>query len=90
MNQSLKPKSEFQKTGFSRSLAELATNLDYREACEKSLLNYITSLPSTDDPVQAAANWHRVEGALEVIDTLLNLAEVPKPPDKKSDFNLKT
>lgn len=98
MNQSFKPKAEFQKTQFSKSLEGLVVDQGFRNACQQSLFHYLISLrssnntttPTINDTTEAAANWHRVEGAFEAIDTLLNLAEIPKPPDKRTDFNLKT
>ena len=90
MNQSLKPKASFQKTPFAKSLEALVLDEGFRNACQQSLCQVIEEIASTDDPVQAAANWHRIEGARKAIDTLLNLSEIPKPPEKRNDYNLKT
>lgn len=90
MNQSLKPKAAFRQTPFAKSMEALVLEPGFRDACQQSLLNYWISLPSTNDSIEAAANWHRLEGALEVIDTLLNIAEIPKAPEPKPNYNLKT
>lgn len=91
MNQSLKPKATFHSPGgFAKSLEALVVNPGFRDACQAALLSHLMSLPKTKDMVEAAANWHRMEGAMDAIDTLLNLAEVPKPPEQRSDYNLKS
>jgi hypothetical protein len=89
MNQSLLPKKAFQQTTFAKTLETLVTTDGFRQACGQSLLHYLDSLSTTDNETEAAANWHRIEGAKKVIDTLLNLAEAPPNLEPKADYNLK-
>lgn len=47
------------------------------------------TMPRAEDMAGAAANWHRMEGAIMFTRHLMNLTEMPKPRAIDSTANLK-
>lgn len=78
----LTPKRDFQEdtkaVGF---LADLTVSTAFREAAKASLLQMLESTTDSDDPVKAAAAFHRMIGARDYMRVLMGLADRPKPPD---------
>lgn len=80
----LTPKLRFQENvPATRAHRELVVNDAFRAAVEASLVQMVYSLPTVRDPADAAAQYNRIMGARDFIQTLLNIAEqTPKVPDK--------
>jgi hypothetical protein len=70
------------------SLLELTSRAQFLKACDFAMLQVIAETPSVNDPVEAAAAWHRLEGARSFLRHLLTLAEQHKPITQYSSGNL--
>jgi hypothetical protein len=83
----LQPRTRFQENkAYVSAHKELVVSDQFRAACEAALAQITVGLPETDDPAEAAANWHRVEGARAFLKTLLNVAEsAPLSPAKPTE-----
>jgi hypothetical protein len=85
----LTPKKDFQeKKQFAGAHRDLVLSTPFREALHAALVDYVTSFTSVSDPEIAAANCHRIEGAIDFINRLLNVAEMPKTPPTPQPTNL--
>lgn len=75
---------------FAKVIAEVTASNDFQTAAEAALLQLISELPATTDPVIAAACYHRVMGARQMLDQLLtvaNPAALPKREASSSTLN---
>lgn len=85
----LTPKKDFlEKKQFSNAHRELVLSTPFREALHAALIDQILTMPMTYDPVEAAADYHRIMGARHFIEHLLNIAEMPKTPPTPPSANL--
>ena len=83
----LTPKKDFQgKKVFADAHRELVVSTQFREALHAALIEYVMTIGKSDS--EPAANYHRVEGAREFIQVLLNIAEMPKTPTSPPPANL--
>lgn len=73
----LQPKTRFQALPAAKSHADLVVNESFRDALSFALLEMQYHEPPTSDPKVAEASFHRLCGAREFIQTLLNLCESP-------------
>jgi len=72
----LNPKASFLKGDHAKAFADISANPVFHHALEVALSEMQLSPPKNAD---AAANWHRLEGAKEFARLLLNLTEPPPP-----------
>ncbi len=85
----LTPRAKFQaNVTQSRAHQDLVVSEGFRTACESALLEQILGMPNVVDPIEAAAAYHRIQGATEFIRHLMSLAETPKPPLRPPSSNL--
>ena len=85
----LTPKKDFQvKKQFADAHRELVVSTQFREALNAALIDQVMDLRDTHDPVVAAAEYQRIMGAREFIQSLLNIAEMPKSPPAPLPTNL--
>jgi hypothetical protein len=87
----LTPKKDFlAKKPLADAHRELVVSAAFREAVHATLLDYVLLLSTNAD---AAANYYRIEGAREVLQHLLNIAEMPKslssPPPANLDHSIR-
>lgn len=67
----------------------LVENPILRDHLEVALAEYTRRQSAMDlGPDSGAARFLRIQGAHELLDVFLNLAESPTPPSARSDFNL--
>lgn len=71
----LSPKDRFLKSTDARAHLDLVANPVFHHALESALSEMQLSVAKSSDP---AANWHRLEGAKQFVEILLNLADPPK------------
>ena len=82
----LTPKKDFQgKKAFADAHRDLVVSTPFREALHAALLDYVLVLNAGSEP---AANYHRIEGARDFIQHLLNVAEMPKSAPTPLPTNL--
>jgi|KBSSwiStaDraftv2_1062776.scaffolds.fasta_scaffold1945393_2 hypothetical protein len=85
----LTPRKKFQDAAQTlRVHRELVVSDSFRSALESALVEYALTLLPTDDPQKAAASFHRIEGAREFINHLLNIGETAAPPVTRPSANL--
>jgi len=85
----LTPRAKFQaKVDQARAHQDLVVNDGFRNACEAALLEQILAMPNVAEQQEAAASYHRIMGATEVLRRLLSIAEVTEPPKEKPSQNL--
>jgi hypothetical protein len=85
----LTPRAQFQENvEFRRFHQELVLTDRFREAIQTSLLEQVMALPHTYDAGEAAAAYHRIMGARDFIQHLLNIAEQVKTPPTPLPTNL--
>lgn len=83
----LTPKKDFQgKKQFSDAHRDLVVSTPFREALHAALIEYMMTIGKSDS--EPAANYHRIEGAREFIQVLLNIAEQTKSPPTPLPTNL--
>ncbi len=85
----LTPRAKFQ-SNVKQAAAhrDLVVEDGFRCACESALLEQILNMPNVTDPVEAAAAYHRIQGATEYVRHLLSIAEATAPPKEKLPTNL--
>lgn len=66
-------KDRFLQTPAAKSHFELTATEHYKTAVEHAILQHVSEFVATDDPVKAAANFHRISGAMQFAKTLTNL-----------------
>ena len=82
----LTPKKDFlEKKVFADAHRDLVVSTPFREALNAALLQYVLSIPVTQDP---ATSFHRIEGARDFVHALLNIAEMSKDPPTPPTTNL--
>lgn len=85
----LTPKKDFlEKKEWARMHADLVVHPNFREAVNASLIDMVLALPDTTSPTDAAANYHKIQGAKEFINRLLNIAEMNKSLPPSPTVNL--
>lgn len=86
----LTPKKDFiAKKQFADAHRDLVVSTQFREALHAALIDYVMNLDNTtDDTLVAAAEYHRLMGARDFIEHLLNIAEMPKTPPTPPPTNL--
>lgn len=76
----LTPKAKFLSApDLAKRHHETVSSGNFQYACECAMLQFIKEAPRLDDPVGAAANYHRIVGAQEFLKVLLTLGEEPRP-----------
>ena len=89
MTVSLNYKAQFQKNEtLAKAHRELVVTDAFQVAVEMALLQYMSSQIAKDS-VSDAMSLHRILGAEEFVKVLLNLAEPPQLPQKKTEIGLK-
>lgn len=71
-------------------VAEVTASDFFQTASEVALLQLVTELPATTDPVIAAACYHRIMGARQMLDQLLTVANpsaLPKREPSSTNLN---
>ena len=85
----LTPRAKFQAdVKQSGSHQDLVVSEGFRSALEAALLEQILGMPNVVDQVEAAAAYHRIQGATEFVRHLLSIAESTPPPREKLPANL--
>lgn len=85
----LQPRARFlENKEFASFHQELVVSTKFRAAAEAALLQTLFNTPPADSESEAAACWHRVEGAKQFLNTFMNLAENPKLLPPKPNQNL--
>ncbi len=85
----LTPRAKFQaNVQQARIHQDLVVSEGFRSACEAALLEQIMAMPNVVDQAEAAASYHRIQGATEFIRHLLSIAETQSPPREKLPTNL--
>lgn len=85
----LTPRKDFiAKKAFADAHRDLVVSTQFREALHAALIEQVMSLGNVSDPIEAAAEYHRIIGARTFITHLLNIAEVPKTPPTPLPTNL--
>lgn len=83
------PKTRFlADSNETKRLLDLTVEKPFLRACDFAMLHMLEQMQDANDVVTAAANWHRVEGAKAFRESLLTLAEQPKPPTRIMQGNL--
>ncbi len=67
---------------------DMVVSSAYLAAAEAALLEMIDDMAESTDPTVAISGYHRIVGARKYMKKFAELAETPKPPERKSDFNL--
>lgn len=70
------------------SLLELTSRAQFLKACDFAMLDVMERFGYSSGSVEATANWYRMEGAKAFRDSLLTLAEQPKPASRVPIGNL--
>jgi|GEM_PF-3017236 len=85
----LTPKKTFQENKqFAERHRDLVVSTAFRDALHAALLEQVLALPQTTDTEAAAAAYHSIMGARYFIESLLNIAEMPKELPKPPPTNL--
>lgn len=67
---------------------DLVVSNNFLSASEAALLEMIEDMAKSTEPAVAIAGYNRIVGAKQYMEKLANLAEVPKPVARNTDYNL--
>jgi len=68
----------------SDALKEVFDSEQFHRGAEVAMVQMLLDTPSVSDPVEAAANWNRMEGAKMFLGKLMNVTDLEAPPEKRA------
>lgn len=86
----LAPKERFRETPEATSWRQAVSSSWFQDGLTTALTHMVmTSAPTANDPAAAAAAFNRIEGAKALVQTMMNLAEIPAIHSTPQSHNLK-